>query len=260
MFSPNLIDCASNDDYKSRSIWISTPDLIQQNVTIRDNFYNLAKGLTISPKIFQKELEKLEDKKRYTDEKSNERYLLEFSTRLGAYITFIFIKILKLRIVNESNVNPNKKSLLKDKNINRRKKILPQFFMEKAIDMKLLFHIFHALLYETNQIKNNYKNNYDPNNIDSLFFDTTNKEYNSLEENFRNVFPGLSKALDHYLNDRIKELNRNINIIKAIGRGDLVDHEHNWQKMDLINRGCYVCMKCNLLIDEKQKIRLENQN
>jgi len=63
MFSPNLIDCASNNDYKSRSLWISTTDLVQQNVTIRDNFYNIAKGLTISPKILQKELENLEDKK-----------------------------------------------------------------------------------------------------------------------------------------------------------------------------------------------------
>ena len=258
MFSPNLIDCAPKDDYKSRSLWISTPDLIQQNVRIIDNFYNIAKGLTTSPKIFQKELEKLEDKKRFTEEKSNERYLLEFSTRLGAYITFIFIKIMKLRLVNESNVNLNKKSLLKDKKINRRKKVLPQFFMEKAIDIKLLFHIFHALLYETKQIKSNYENKYDPNNIDSLFFDITDKEYNSLEETFRNVYPGLSEALEHYLNDRIKELTRNIDMIKAFGRTDHIDHKHDWQKMDLITRGYYVCMKCNLLTNEKQK--LENQN
>jgi len=132
--------------------------------------------------------------------------------------------------------------------------------MEKAIDMKLLFHIFHALLYETKQIKSNYENKYDPNNIDSLFFDITYKEYNSLEETFRNVYPGLCEALEHYLNERIKELTRNINMIKAFGRTDHIDHKHDWQKMDLINGGYYVCMKCNLLTDEKQKLRLENQN
>jgi hypothetical protein len=261
MFSPRLIDASSDKDYKSKSLWISTPDLIYQNVRILENFQNNVKGLTISPKILKDELNKVNNKK-YSEEKSNERYLLEFSIRLGAYITYIFINTMKLRIFNDSTDNKNNTKILisKDKSNTKRKNDLSEYFMEKAIDLKLLFHIFHALLCETRQVKNDYESRYDPNNTNSIFFDISNKEYNLIKETFRNVFPNFYEALKNYQGERIKEVSKNIHILKAFGKTELMDHKHNWIKMDLIDGNYYICMKCNLIVSEKIKTNLENEN
>jgi hypothetical protein len=261
MFSPRLIDASSDNDYKSKPLWISTPDLFYQNVRILENFQSIAKGLTISPKILKNELKKVDNNK-YSEEKSNERYLLEFSIRLGAYITYIFIKIMKLRIFTDptDNKNNTKTLISKDKINIKRTNELSEYFMEKVIDLKLFFHIFHALLYETRQVKNGYENRYDHNITDSIFFDISNKEYNLIEETFRNVFPNFYEALKNYQGERIKEVSKNIHILKAFGKTELMDHKHNWIKMDLMDGNYYICMKCNLIVDGKLKTNLEKEN
>jgi hypothetical protein len=167
---------------------------------------------------------------RFGPKESLEKCLFEFSNRIGAYITYIFLQ--SLFPLRESKLNDNDRSELCKKMI------------ENAISTEDLFIFFRSLMTELGLTNCNLESR----EYERLF-ELSDFNFNAISKGFQNVYPNLYIGFENWwLHATLNTLAVDASIMKSSS----CDHE--WEKKYLFKYGlCFHCKKCHNLSDKLPK-------
>lgn len=233
MISPHLIDPAgSKYEFFLPSIATDFKD-----ERIYGDFCKIVSGASVSHKLMHK-----------TKNISNppEQYFFEFVNRIGAYITYLFIKSIRPIKMNMTE-SDDELNIVRRSHLSRR-------LIGTAVDIQRMFEIFHGLLYSIGLINRSYPNK-------PIFFEVGQEEYDRLSTTFRRVYPGIWDGLENYwkqMNDwwLINTLESKENWLQR-----RIECNHNWKQVHIFNlEGIYYhCRKCSNVIDEYELNRIRKR-
>lgn len=116
-----------------------------------------------------------------------------------------------------------------------------------------MFELFHALLYNTDQIKKPYP-------TEPLFFELDNNDYTNLTGTFKKTYPNIHEGLENYWKDMNSYwLLQSLDLKESFGRKK-IECDRNWQKVNIfkLKGNYYHCRKCNNAITKFQLQKMKD--
>jgi hypothetical protein len=169
-------------------------------------------------------------KTKFTQGELYEKYLFEFVNRIGAFMAYIFIEVMRpLSEFNSTTVGmPADK---KDK--------LSTVLIDGAINPKEMFEHFCDLFMEAGLIKTDSS---------KRFFELDRNCFNKMSETFKKVYPSIYEGLEKYWLSSIDN-----SVAWETGLARETSCEHKWEDFRAykIDKQYYLCRKCGLLSNSR---------
>jgi hypothetical protein len=210
------------------------PTSIPQDTTYVE-FDKSVRGISVSPSLC---------KTNFGKDKLSEKYLFEFANRIGAYITYILIE--SLRPLGQFDILT---ATSEDDKLKRRA-FLSSDLISMAINMKSIFEdCFFEIIRSFEPSLTTLGPYFKPNKAQYFpHFELNKNDFDRLSETFRNVYPGIYKALEMKWKD---EVDLKTNLVEYRQREEGLKCDHKWEETSLYKLGkYYFCAKCHEFISD----------
>jgi hypothetical protein len=170
----------------------------------------------------------------FSNEELIEKQLFDFASKIGAFLVYIFVEVMRPYGNDISNATKNEWS---------------KTFLSRVISMESIFRWFQELLFDSGVVRKNV------NGLDALLFDLgvvrknvnrentfyelERKEFEKLSRAFSKVYPLVFEILEKRWSDRIGDA------VKSSGKDSC---SHKWEQFYIPKFGkSYECGKCGRL-------------
>jgi hypothetical protein len=157
----------------------------------------------------------------FSDKEINEKQLFEFANKIGAFIMYIFIEVMR---------PPENTTTVISRNVRGRD------FLEGAISIRPIFNAFQEMLINSGIVNKKFS---DVQRRKESLYELDSHDFTNISNIFETVYPVIYQALENYWLD---EIHLEMEFSKR-------DCEHEWDHKPIYKLGnYYLCRKCHQLV------------